>query len=465
MQRKKPIGKVLIEKQAVDSRSIGAALQRQTESGGRLASNLLEMGLAAEEDLLAALSDQLGLPAVDLSRSILVLENLDIVPREVAEQSGIIPLKVEEERILLGMVDPRDEKTISEIQFVTGKKVEPYVVLQARLSNVIQQAYPLRKRDPNEKYYVGPRVDEQQRRSVEGVYLAVVSGDVPSPDMDVEPEEELILVEVAEEDDGDAQGARDSSAGPLVLVVDDELDILRMLEKALRSDGFEVITAQKGLEALQMVKQHNPSLILLDAMLPEIHGFEICRKIKSSRKFSHIPVIMISAIYRGWRYAEDVRAAYGADDYFEKPFKLVPLLRRVRELLKLGPSPADVAMDPKAAADAYRNGVALYKEGKYAEAEAALREALALSPFNANIHYALANVMLAQKRYYDAIREYENTIELKPNLFAPLRNLAILYQRKGFRHKAVEMWERALVCSPDEETKKNVRQQLLKLLD
>jgi tetratricopeptide (TPR) repeat protein len=107
--------------------------------------------------------------------------------------------------------------------------------------------------------------------------------------------------------------------------------------------------------------------------------------------------------------------------------------------------------------------VAFYREKRYEEAEAALLEARQLDPFSANVHYALANVLLARNRLYEAMREYEQTIELAPELFAPLRNLAILYQKKGFRNKAVEMWERALRCSPEGE-REQVREQLLKLL-
>ena len=76
----------------------------------------------------------------------------------------------------------------------------------------------------------------------------------------------------------------------------------------------------------------------------------------------------------------------------------------------------------------------------------------------------MANVLLATNKVYEAIREYEQTVELKPDLFVPLKNLAILYQKKGFRNKAVEMWERALHCSPDEGIRQEVKEQLLKLL-
>ena len=107
--------------------------------------------------------------------------------------------------------------------------------------------------------------------------------------------------------------------------------------------------------------------------------------------------------------------------------------------------------------------MSLYQEKKYEESETALREAAALDPFSANVHYAMANVLLAQNRIYEAMRAYEQTVELKPDLFVPLRNLAILYQKKGFRNKAMEMWERALRYCPEGE-REQVKEQLIKLL-
>lgn len=466
MTNKAPIGKILIEKKKIDEDGLSRALDRQKLSGDRLASSLLELGLAGEEDLLGALGEQLGLPAVDLSASVIPLGHLDLIPQQVAEQSKVMPLTVEENRVGLAMANPDDQQTIDEVSFVTGKKVDPFVVLESRLKKVIREAYALHKRDPGIRFYQGERgMFPDNQESPEG-YIAVIAQQLPEVEVPVEPDEELITIEVSAEDEIPVQGGTGQAedAQQTVLVIDDEPDIVRLLEKSLTAEGFRVVSATRGLQALQEVKSKAPDLVLLDAMLPEIHGFEICKKIKSSKRFGHIPVVMISAVYKGWRYAEDVKQTYGADDYFEKPFRIVPLVRRVRELLKAGPADAESQLDPDAADRSYRQGVELYKQKKYEEAEGHLREAVNLDPFSPNIHYALANILLARNQVYDAIREYEQTVELQPDLFVPLRNLAILYQKKGFRNKAVEMWERALRCSPDEQTRKQVREQLLKLL-
>jgi DNA-binding response OmpR family regulator len=466
--QKTPLGKILLEKKKIDQDGLGKALEHQQKKGGRLASSLMELGLAGEEDLLLALGEQLGLPAVDLSRSIIALHHIEIIPEPVAVENNILPVLSDEDNVILAMANPGDQRTIDEVQFVTGRKVEAYVVLEARLRKVIREAYAIRKRDPSVKFYHGERSSFPDGKEDPNGFMAYVTQQLPEPDVDIEAEEELITIEVSLTDEVEVDEGEEAAPAAddqrTVLVVDDEPDIVRLLEKSLTAEGFKVITATRGLEALQAVKQHNPVLVLLDAMLPEIHGFEICKKIKTSKRFGEVPVIMISAIYRGWRFAEDVKQTYGADDYFEKPFRIVPLLRRVRELVGAGPTSEEQQKDQLAANEAYRKGVGLYKEKKHDEAEVALREACQLDPFSANVHFALANVLLAKNQIYHAMKEYETTIELKPDLFAPLRNLAILYQKKGFKNKAVEMWERALRCSPEEETRKQVREQLLKLL-
>jgi DNA-binding response OmpR family regulator len=479
---KEPIGKILCEKKKITQDQLGEALERSQQSGEKLASSLLEMGVAGEEDLLNALIEQHGMPGIDLSKSVIPLSSLDLIPESVAEGARILPLHVTSDEVVLAISDPGNQNAIDEVEFVTGKKVRPYVVLDARLKNSIKAAYALKKRGGNDKYFRGDQAVLPGDQEFPDGYLHIVSKELPEPDVSIPPEpippespndEELITIEVSSDDEivpGLPESAMVSpavtgeQAGQTILVVDDEPDIVNILQKALASAGFRVISASRGLEALQKVKRDKPDLVLLDAMLPEIHGFEICKKIKTSKRFGNIPVIMISAVYKGWRFAEDVKSTYGADDYFEKPFRLVPLLRRVGELLKTKTATDDSIPDPQAANRAYQKGILEYKKGQFEQAEKSLIEAVNLDPFSANTHYALANVYVARNRVYEAIKEFEQTVELKPDLFAPLRNLAILYQKKGFKNKAIEMWERALRSSPNEETKQEVRNQLLKLL-
>src|SRR6185436_4625369 len=89
-----------------------------------------------------------------------------------------------------------------------------------------------------------------------------------------------------------------------VLVVEDEAEIRVMIERILKGKGYRVVSTDNGRAALGLVKEHAPDLLILDAMLPEVHGFDIARRIKTSKRYAHIPIIMVSAVYRGWRFAE-----------------------------------------------------------------------------------------------------------------------------------------------------------------
>ena len=107
-----------------------------------------------------------------------------------------------------------------------------------------------------------------------------------------------------------------------MLVVDDELDIRRLLRRVLEDRGYRVREADRGHTAMRMLKERTPDLLILDAMLPEVHGFEIARRMKGTERFGHVPIVMVSAVYRGWRFAEDLKASYGVDAYIEKPFRV-----------------------------------------------------------------------------------------------------------------------------------------------
>ena len=475
MARRTLLGKILVDMKKLTPEQLEAALEFQKVSGVKFASHLLDMGWVSEEDLLRALGLQMGVPAVDLSRSIIPLSALQLIPESVANQHRIIPLMVKDARLMLAVEDPGNHAIQEELRFATGKKIEPYIALESRLKQVLCESYATRNRNPSAKFFFGERSDMGEVDKHPGGFIAVVIPPLP-PTPEIKPDENLAQNVPDAADRGresasaPAPAAGQAAPAPLgpksttVLVVDDEVEILGLLEKALSIEGFRVVSATRGLEALQKIKTEQPDLVLLDAMLPELHGFEICRKIKTSKNFGHVPVIMISAIYRGWRYAEDIKKNYGADDFFEKPFRLVLLMRRVRELLKAGPAQVESQLDLPTAQQAYAQGVELYKQKQYEPAEKAFRQAVAADPFSAETHYALANALLQRSQVFEAMREFEETVDLKPDMIKPLMNLAVLYQQNGFISKAAETWERALQKTADDDTKREIRQHLLQLL-
>ncbi len=119
---------------------------------------------------------------------------------------------------------------------------------------------------------------------------------------------------------------------PLVLVVEDEASLVTMLRYNLEKDGFRTAEAVDGEEALTVVSEQQPDLIVLDWMLPVVSGLEVCRQLRRKRETRDIPIIMLTA--RG-EETDRVRGLdTGADDYLTKPFSVGELLARVRALLR-----------------------------------------------------------------------------------------------------------------------------------
>jgi len=119
---------------------------------------------------------------------------------------------------------------------------------------------------------------------------------------------------------------------PVILVVDDEESYRDALSIALDCEGFSVITAADGAEALTAFDRDHPVLVLLDVMLPKMSGIDICREIRSR---SSVPIIMVTA--KNAEIDTVVGLEVGADDYITKPFSLRELVARVRALLRRAP--------------------------------------------------------------------------------------------------------------------------------
>jgi phosphate regulon transcriptional regulator PhoB len=123
-----------------------------------------------------------------------------------------------------------------------------------------------------------------------------------------------------------------------VLLVDDEESIVESIEFALKQEGYEVVKACDGHEALQKVQLEKPNLIVLDLMLPQISGLEVCRILR--REKNEVPIIMLTA--KGEEIDRVIGLEVGADDYLVKPFSLRELVARIRALLRRS-KPSDSA--------------------------------------------------------------------------------------------------------------------------
>lgn len=116
-----------------------------------------------------------------------------------------------------------------------------------------------------------------------------------------------------------------------ILVVDDDPYILMSLEFLMKKNGFEVMVARNGTEALEIVEKQVPDIVLLDIMMPDVDGYAICKHIKSSKKLKEAKVVFMSAKSK----ETDIQKGYdlGASLYVTKPFSTRQLLKQVQELI------------------------------------------------------------------------------------------------------------------------------------
>jgi DNA-binding response OmpR family regulator len=116
-----------------------------------------------------------------------------------------------------------------------------------------------------------------------------------------------------------------------VLVSEDNPDIRKILTMRLEINGYDVIQAQDGEEALDKIKKDSPDLVILDLMMPKISGFEVCRMIKFDEKYKDMPIIVLSALDQ--QSDREKAIENGADAYFIKPFDLELLLNKIKLLI------------------------------------------------------------------------------------------------------------------------------------
>jgi two-component system, OmpR family, phosphate regulon response regulator PhoB len=125
---------------------------------------------------------------------------------------------------------------------------------------------------------------------------------------------------------------------PAILIVDDERDLLSLLDFNLRQAGFETVLAANGESALRELRRKVPDLVLLDLMLPDVSGTEVCRQVKADARTRHVPVVMLTA--KGEEVDKVVGLELGADDYVTKPFSVRELILRLKAVLRRASAPA-----------------------------------------------------------------------------------------------------------------------------
>jgi CheY-like chemotaxis protein len=462
--RKTQLGRVQLQRKPVSPDELGdwSSLVEEIESEERAeehGAHVLTDELPPE--LAHAVEEHAGSPSVDLRKLEIPASALAHVSRELASERLVLPLFSDRERLFVAVADLTERHLLDELSFNTGLTVLPYLATQGMLRDVIESAYAAQA--AGAALYQGPLARGAR-------VPALTEPRLSRPNSFGDGELSRPLQKLTRDDLLDAGESLKPPAAerlPRLLVVDDSDDIRRLLARVFRERDYEVVEASTGPEALEKVREGTPDLVLLDAMLPGgMHGFDLCRRLKSSRRYGHIPIVMVSAVYRGWRFSEDLRRSYSVDAFIEKPFRIGEVVAAV-ERARAGSGrsqPPEEGEGEGLAGEQLKAGIEAYSQGDLGAAVEHLKQGIAIDPLAFRLHYHLGLLYGKQENVFEAIHELETAADLRPRDFSTLKNLAVLYQRAGFRLKATEMWERALGCAPDDGTRASIRNHLVSLL-
>ena len=127
-------------------------------------------------------------------------------------------------------------------------------------------------------------------------------------------------------------------SGKKILLVDDDADFVEATKLILESKSYDVVVSYDGKEGLKKVQTEEPNLIILDVMMPEMDGYEVCAKLKSDPRFKDIPVLLLTAVGEAistTKYTKEMGMKIEADDYIPKPVELNELVERVENLFRI----------------------------------------------------------------------------------------------------------------------------------
>jgi DNA-binding NarL/FixJ family response regulator len=459
---KKQLGKILLAQKLVSADVLQDMLDEQKrDPGARLGSVATRRGRVSVHDALQALSEQHGVPPVDLAELVIPLSLLKLVPVEMAREHALLPFKVDGDQLLLAMSSPQLREVIDELEFVVAKKISAHVALDHVVRQVIDYAYG--RLEQGDEHYIGSAVSNSQLHQLG---LPADSPRAPEP---------LPPSATGEDDDGDdgdqlqtTVAAPMSDASGLAAALDTAFSQRVMPSQPpvmpAPETGVAVDEAGDGNQALELLRAQHPSVLVVDVSLPLVQGLDVCRRLRASPRYAELPIVVATDGWNGWRIANDLRDGYGIKHFFERPYDVVKLTRTVRLLL----DGQDVPEEPPALAAAvetrWNAGMKAFQAGDLDTAIAELQAAAQIDPQAFELQYHLGLLFGRRSELFSAIAALQAATKLQPRHFAAVKNLAVVYQRAGLRSCALDAWERALTCAPDEATRASIKEHMIGLL-
>ncbi len=270
--QRRQLGDLLVEAGIISATTLERALQRSKAAGKRLGQVLEEMGVITEQELVEALGRQFDFKTITefASRSF-APELLNLLPTEFVMKRVVFPLMQREFQLAVAITDPFDSETSDLIARITGLQLVPVIATRREILEAIARHY------------------------------------LHSP--------------------------ANADASETILVVEDSPTVATVIQSALVKEGYHVITASDGIEALKLVLTHRPRLVITDAQMPRLDGHGLFRSIKANPLTAAIPVIMLS----GKASTDDEQKALAAGffDFIPKPVQPVRIVSRTKRALEL----------------------------------------------------------------------------------------------------------------------------------
>jgi DNA-binding response OmpR family regulator len=476
-----PVGGLLVAEGCLSEEQLADVLEQQ-RLGLPFASLCHLLGYADEATLVRVLSRQMGLPGVVLSQCIIALQNLHDIPVSIARKYVMLPLYEDKLHVFVAISDMADPGVVHELAIIKGKSVIPHVAVHGCLLRALRDCYRLA--DQGDAYWFGAQTSFEDLNDAGGVLTSISDVDElpqavepapldvtdPNMPMPVDPEDIIESESLPNapamgyaapiEDDRDEEDLELDARAPLpaarrILVVDPDEKSRHLLIGVLEQEGHSVVQCDSAVEAVRLLRQDPPDMAMIEVMLPKIQGYQLCRSIKSSARYGHIPVILMTRAEAGDLPGREVLKRYGADELLGKPINQSELLGAVNLLLSQAQGPR-----PSGSTDTglFEKAIAQYRDGLADEAAATLRRAVEVDPLSARYHFVLGNILQHLDRHYDAIDAYENTVSLRPDYFPALSRLAFLYYKQGFLKRALETWNQSLEHCPDEKQAARIRE-------
>lgn len=267
----KHLGDILVEAEIISKKTLERALERQKTDKKRLGAVLEEMGVINEEELTEALSKQFNFKTIkNFVGHSYSQELLDMLPSDFAMKKLVFPLKQKDSMLAVAITDPFDLETMEMLSRMTGLQIIPVLATRKEILDAISVHY---------------------------------------------------------------LKSNSSGGGEAILIAEDSLPVATVIQMALIKEGYKVLLASDGLEALKLAMSERPKLIITDSVMPKMDGYGLLRAIKANPMTSEIPVIMLTS--KASTEDEQKALEFGFSDFIPKPVQPIRVVSRVKHILEM----------------------------------------------------------------------------------------------------------------------------------